>query len=227
MTENSLENIIAAAQSQDPVDNIYTLMALAMNEVRSVGKDGEYRGGASGHFNFRGIDAVMNAVGPAFRKWGIVGPVPQLLELVQDRVPTGKDGKPTNRSTVKVKFSFYGPAADHIDCITPGEGFDFGDKATAKAMSVAARIALLQALCLPTDEPDPDSEAYEQVEKVESEVDIARGLLVSKMKALKLDPMVVIARYGNKFDGADPRTDTDVARIRDFTADLGLADQPK
>lgn len=208
----------------DKVDNIYTLMALAMNDVRAVSKDGQYRGGASGNFNFRGIDAVMNAVGPAFRTWGIVGPVPHLYELVQDKVATGKDGKLTNRSTVKVTFSFYGPAGDHLDCTTPGEGFDFGDKATAKAMSVACRTALLQVLCLPTDEPDPDSEVYEQTE---SEVDIARNLLITKMKQLKLDPAVIIARYGEKFGGADPRTDTDVARIRDFTSTLRPAAQPK
>lgn len=204
-------------------DSIYTLMALAMNEVRAVSKDGQYRGGASGNFNFRGIDAVMNAVGPAFRKWGIVGPVPRLESLVQDKVATGKDAKPTNRSTVKVTFSFYGPDGNHIDCTVPGEGFDYGDKATAKAMSVACRIALLQVLCLPTDEPDPDSDVYEQVE---SEVDIARKMLIGKMKALQLDPNVVIARYATQFDGADPRTDTDVARIRDFTAALRPAAQP-
>jgi hypothetical protein len=29
-------------------------------------------------------------------------------------------------------------------------------------MSVAFRVALLQALCIPTDEPDPDSAAYER-----------------------------------------------------------------
>jgi hypothetical protein len=39
---------------------------------------------------------------------------------------------------------------------------DSGDKATAKAMSVAMRTALLQALCLPTDEPDPDATSYER-----------------------------------------------------------------
>ena len=39
---------------------------------------------------------------------------------------------------------------------------DGGDKATAKAMSVAFRIALLQALALPTSEPDPDSTSYER-----------------------------------------------------------------
>jgi hypothetical protein len=39
---------------------------------------------------------------------------------------------------------------------------DSGDKAVPKAMSVAFRTALLQALALPTDEPDPDASTYER-----------------------------------------------------------------
>jgi hypothetical protein len=48
-----------------------------------------------------------------------------------------------------------------LTCRTPGEAFDSGDKSTAKAMSVAYRTALLQALTLPTDEPDPDETVEE------------------------------------------------------------------
>ena len=44
----------------------------------------------------------------------------------------------------------------------PGESMDFGDKGAPKAMSVAYRIALLQTLCIPTDDPDPDSQSYER-----------------------------------------------------------------
>ena len=40
------------------------------------------------------------------------------------------------------------------------ESWDTGDKAMPKAMSVAMRTALIQALALPTDEPDPDSFTY-------------------------------------------------------------------
>ena len=42
------------------------------------------------------------------------------------------------------------------------EAWDSGDKAAPKAMSVAFRTALLQALALPTDDPDPDSQSYER-----------------------------------------------------------------
>jgi hypothetical protein len=38
-----------------------------------------------------------------------------------------------------------------------GEAADAGDKATSKAHSVAYRTCLLQALSIPTHEPDPDA----------------------------------------------------------------------
>jgi hypothetical protein len=39
---------------------------------------------------------------------------------------------------------------------------DSGDKGTAKAMSVAYRILLLQSLIIPTDDRDPDQDSYER-----------------------------------------------------------------
>lgn len=203
---------------QPKLDYIHTVMARAMEEIRAVGKDGQFNGGGAGSFRFRGIDAVMNAVGPAFRRHGIVGPIPTLEKLVQDTVETGQNKRLTNRSTVWVTFTFIGPRGDKMCCTTPGEGFDYGDKATSKAMSVACRTALLQTLCLPTDEPDPDSEAYEQASNPIAD---ARQALAARMKELRLDPEEVLARYAQDNDGLDPRTDTDVERLKAFTASMG------
>ena len=62
-----------------------------------------------------------------------------------------------------VRYDFYGPAGDSISATVAAESFDSGDKATAKAMSVAFRTALLQTLALPTDEvDDPDHVTYER-----------------------------------------------------------------
>jgi hypothetical protein len=43
---------------------------------------------------------------------------------------------------------------------------DFGDKGTPKAMSVAYRTLLIQGLCIPTGEADPDSTSYERAEEL-------------------------------------------------------------
>lgn len=112
-------------------------------------------------FNFRGIDAVMNAVGPALRTHGGFI-VPMVDKASYDTATTAK-GSLMNIARVTVTFAVYGQAGDPILGSVSAEAFDSGDKATAKAMSVAYRTFLLQLLCLPTDEPDPDSFSYEAV----------------------------------------------------------------
>lgn len=193
-------------------DSIAVLMAAAMAKLRAVEKDRTF--GGPGGFNFRGIDATVNAVGPVFRECEIVGPLPCLEQIEYDVVET-PNKKLMHRVRVQVRYRFMGPNGDEISVVTPGEAIDSGDKATAKAMSVALRIALLQALCLPTQEPDPDDFVNGL-----SELEIAREALISKMRAIKADPNAVLAAYAGLHDGADPRTDTDLARIRDFTVNL-------
>lgn len=111
-------------------------------------------------YSFRGIDAVVNAVGPALRKHGVV--VVPVAEDLKSETYTSKYDTAMRNVTVRVRWVFYGPAGDSIEAVTFGEAADAGDKAVAKAHSVAYRVALLQALCIPTDEPDPDSTAHER-----------------------------------------------------------------
>lgn len=162
--------------------SIVTALAAVMEEVRSVRKGD--RNSQQGYL-FRGIDAVVNAAGPALRRQGVV--VVPLVEEVGYRDVQTSTGKPSRECTVKVRYRFYGPTGDFIDCITPGESLDFGDKGAPKAMSVAFRIALLQALCLPTDDADPDSHSYER-----EAVPVGRG-----QAPAKVDP-------AKKFSGTDP-----------------------
>lgn len=138
--------------------SIIELLARVMADISHVGKDG-YNKAQS--FNFRGIDAVLNAVGPAFRTHGIV-PKPILKDVRYEDILVGANRTPMTRCTVKVKYRFKGPGGDFEDVTVPGEAFDSGDKGTAKAMSVAYRIALIQLLALPTTEPDPDESSYER-----------------------------------------------------------------
>lgn len=192
-------------------DTIWALMGQAMAKLRVVEKDRKFTG--PGGFNFRGIDACMNAVGPVFRELGIVGPVPELLEITHDTMDTGN--RAMQRCIVKVKYRFFAPDGSEVSAVVPGVAMDTGDKADAKAMSVACRIALLQTLCLPTQEPDPD----DFVDGLTA-VEIARNEVVDAMKARQLDAKMVIERYAELYDGADPRTDTDVDRLHSFAKTL-------
>ena len=136
---------------------IYEALSRVMGSVQAV-KKGDRNN--EQNYNFRGIDAVVNAVGPALREHGVLV-TPELLEVGYRDVLTSR-GKPSRECTVRVRYRFHGPAGDHLDVVVPGESMDFGDKGAAKAMSVAFRIALLQALAIPTDEPEHDPDARDR-----------------------------------------------------------------
>ncbi|AHH98215.1 ERF family protein [Kutzneria albida] len=116
-----------------------------MRDVRSVSKSD-----TNTHFGFRfrGIDIVLEHVAPALREHGVVV-IPEVLEQTSELV--GKN----NRVVVKVAYTFWGPAGDKVTAVVPGEAMDAQDKASSKAMSVAFRTALIQALAIPTGERDP------------------------------------------------------------------------
>lgn len=125
-------------------------MHAAMKMVTSVGKKdfNDFH-----KFNFRGIDTILDAVGPAFREHGIVT-LPDLLTLEAEMVKSSKD-KPMRLTTVTVKYTFIGPAGDRESTTVPGEAWDGEDKGSSKAMAVAFRTALIQVLSIPTKERDP------------------------------------------------------------------------
>lgn len=139
------------------MSNIYSAMAAVMADVDHVAKRDI---NTHQKFVFRGIDAVLNAVGPVLRKHKVIV-VPEIVSESFETVQTST-GKPATACRVQVAYTFYGPEGDSIRSSVLGEAWDSGDKAGPKAMSVAFRTALLQALALPTDEPDPDSQTYER-----------------------------------------------------------------
>ena len=161
----------------DTQPQIYQAILDVMEEVRGVGK---HDVNAHQRFNFRGIDAVVNALGPAFRKHGVIS-VPNLQSVKYDDVATS-NGKPATRVSVVVDYIFYAPDGSSVVSTVAAEAWDAGDKGTPKAMSVAYRIALLQVFSLPTDEPDPDSQSYER-----GRVEMAQPAQMQKIGGLLKD----------------------------------------
>lgn len=140
---------------------IVALLSRAMENVQAIRKEGRYDGGRSGSYNFRGVDQVVNTVGPVFRELGVVV-VPFALDIKLDSYPT-RNGGEMHRAIVKMSYLFNAPDGSRLECVAFGEAADAGDKSVSKAQSVAFRVALLQALCVPTDEPDPDLEVHEAI----------------------------------------------------------------
>lgn len=137
-----------------------SVVQLLTDVMRALGPVAKTGHNSQQNYDFRGIDAVVNAVGPLLREHGVLI-VPGLVESNYRDVQTST-GKPSRECTVTVTYRAYGPAGDFVDMQVPGESMDFGDKGTPKAMSVAFRILLLQTFAIPTGDPDPDSQSYDR-----------------------------------------------------------------
>lgn len=157
-TASTVTNLPSQRAASDQPLPVHAALNAVMDDVRSVRKGDRNE---QQNFAFRGIDAVVNAVGPALRKHGVIV-TPNVRSCERSVVHVGQRQTPMGHVAVIVEYTFTGPAGDSIVCATPGEAMDSGDKATAKAMSVAFRTALLQALTLPTDEIDPDAQTYQR-----------------------------------------------------------------
>ena len=136
-------------------NQIYADLAKVMRSVDHVGK-GDFN--SHQKFSFRGIDGVLNAVGPALREHNVVV-YPRLHDVAYEEDKTS-GGKASTACRVVVDYVFASVDGSTVETRVAAESWDTGDKAMPKAMSVAMRTALIQALALPTDEPDPDSFTY-------------------------------------------------------------------
>jgi hypothetical protein len=140
----------------DPL-SVHAALVEVMRDVTHVGKDGFNQ---SQNFKFRGVDATVMAVGPALRRHGVLM-LPRVLSSTYREYATSK-GTAMHECVLEVEFTFVGPDGSVLVCSVMGESADSGDKATAKAHSVAWRTAMLVAFAIPTDEPDPDETSIER-----------------------------------------------------------------
>lgn len=134
--------------------NVHEAWNEVMRAVREIRKDERASGGGA-NYHFRGVDAVMNAVGPIFRDVG-VSCVPIEVKQILTRDFKSKSGTNMHEAIVIVRYRVTGPEGDSFEGECIGESSDASDKAVAQAMSVAYRTFLLQGLTMPTDDPDPD-----------------------------------------------------------------------
>jgi hypothetical protein len=198
-------------------------IAQALNEVmKEVGAVKKNDRNASQGFNFRGIDAVVNAVSPALQKYGVIV-VPSVEDYEYASVEIGKNRTVMGHVKVKVTYTFIGAGGDAIKATVVGEAMDSGDKATAKAMSVAFRTALLQTLSLPTDEPDPDSQSYERSEKV---VVDTKALANAIAGASDLDNLAKLGAYITKYKDAIEPSILETLRISFKEAQVRVGTSP-
>ncbi|WP_063775990.1 ERF family protein [Nocardia vulneris] len=193
---------------------IYQALSAVMNDVGAVGKGG-WNDAPGAKYNFRGVDDVINAVGPILRKHGVIV-VPELVTADYEIVTVGKNRTEMSSVRLQVKFHWFGPEGDEVVASVAAESFDSGDKATAKAHSVAYRTALIQTLCLPTDERDPEQDTYERSEPAPDPAVTARTELLELLNRIGISPGEAAERFAADGHGEIGRS-RDVAAIKALT----------
>ena len=202
-----------------------------MRDLREIRKDERASGGGA-NYNFRGIDAVMNAVGPIFRDHR-VSCVPIEIKNFQHRDFTSKNGTRMHEVILTVRYEVTGPDGDKFQGESIGESSDSSDKATSQAMSVALRTFLLQGLTMPTDAPEPDQswtdrEANDHIEQgwgSAEQREAEFGALAARAKALPDDnPAKDTMRSWLKSNGINPKTLTS-DQANTWTASLEEAEE--
>lgn len=134
---------------------VHVAWARVMADVQSISK-GDRRNDVGGKYDFRGVDRVVNAVGPALRRHGVLVLPTRILSVEYREARTSK-GTAMQDCTVTVQWTVIGPAGDALPPLeSAGQATDTQDKATSKAISVAQRVMFLASLQIPTQDPDVD-----------------------------------------------------------------------
>ena len=140
---------------------IYELIGHVLTEMPAVPKNGTAPQ-SQGGYRFRGIEDTVEALKPLFAKHGVFL-LPEVVEWRPSERVIGS-GKTMYCMTLRVRFTFYGPAGDSVSAVTIGEGTDMGDKATQKAMTAAFKYCLFETFLV--GDSAADSEAHDVPESV-------------------------------------------------------------
>lgn len=171
----------------DPITDVddvavWTAWARVMRDVKSIRKSAtasirSEKGSFS--FNYRGIDMVLNAVGPALRRHGVMV-LPVKVEPVYGQAGRMRDVQ------VTVTYAIIGPRGDRIEVQSVGEGLDAGERGTPKALTTAYRNMLIVALAIPTEDPkmDPDVVDLQREDPVTANPDAYRDEIVDPRTSL-------------------------------------------
>lgn len=126
--------------------------------MKEVGVIGKTRENPNQKYKFRGIDDVVERVGPLMAKHGIVC-APRVLEYKSAFV-TSSNGKPMAHVHAVVEHR-YSAADGSFELVTTiGEAMDTGDKASPKAMSIALKYSHTEFFQIATFESDRDTEEH-------------------------------------------------------------------
>ncbi|MFE7232525.1 hypothetical protein ACFVAF_18065 [Streptomyces sp. NPDC057596] len=138
------------------------------HDVRSVGKTDKHVEKDKNNrpyvkYNFRGVDAAINAFGPATLRHGVNVMAVDMTTNYRDT--QSSRGNKMREATIVTTWQIMGPMGDSLPLLkSAGESLDSGDKGTAKAQSLALRALLFNTGMIPTGDPEPEATHVERGE---------------------------------------------------------------
>lgn len=139
------------------VPSVVEALVRVMDDVGAVERKGRMEHGEQ--YAYRRNDDVLAAVQPAFVANGVLA-VPTVLDVTY-RDKTTRSGGAQVWVSMKVEWTFYGPAGDSVSAVVVGEAADTSDKASNKAQTASQKVALAQVLSIPYSQIDPDDDRDE------------------------------------------------------------------
>lgn len=161
---------------------VYQAINSVQAELCKIGIAKDSRNNQGQGYNFRGIDAVYNAMSSIMAQNGLVIVPRMLARTCEERV--SKSGGALFYVTVEAEFDLISAedGSKHT-ARTFGEAMDSGDKATNKAMSAAYKYMAFQTFAIPTSgDNDTDSSTHEVVRKKPTIDNNRLGQAIQKIK---------------------------------------------
>lgn len=193
---------------------IYKAIIAVMREIGAIPKADDNK---EQHYKYRSAADIYNRVQPLFAKYGIFS-FPRVLEATRD-TGKSKSGGHLHYVMLTVEYTFAAADGSAIAVTVVGEGMDSGDKASAKAMTMAHKCAICQVLNVPYAIVDPDANSPEWASRLTGSITLQQLNDLKKAWAAKHPEMIDLDRdakrrefqtwvehiTGTLFDAADFR----------------------
>lgn len=158
---DELDRDVREPENVTAVPSVVEALVRVMDDVGAVERKGRMDHGERYADALPESDDVLAAVQPAFVAHGVLA-VPTVLDVTY-RDKTTRSGGAQVWVSMKVEWTFYGPAGDSVSAVVVGEAADTSDKASNKAQTASQKVALAQVLSIPYS-PQVLSIPYSQID---------------------------------------------------------------
>lgn len=197
-----------AFRSSKDVDQIFAALVSAQDEMRGIEKTGR-----NDHqkYDYAKLEDYVRASRPILAKHGLA--ITNSLCGFRTLPIRSNNGKTETRVVVRLALRIVHKSGQWLEAYSMGEGGDYSDKATYKAITGSRKYGIAAALNLATtDDPEADEE---YAKRVNGTVDMADTAIIEQLKTafgkLNVTPVMLETYLGHALIGM---TSGEVDRLR-------------